>query len=140
MSLITRSFSTMARRSIVSITDRAWNKMKEVMDNNPEYTKFVLTADGRGCSGFSYSLKSFDDAGYEEFMTGWVDQSVVEDDSTGVNVTIDPSVEMYIMGTEVDYVHEDISKGIMGSKFTFTPDNEIATSCGCGISFSPKTV
>ena len=46
--------------------------------------------------------------------------------------------EIYLIGTTIDYQFEDVKKGIYDSKFIFTPDKKIATSCGCGVSFSPK--
>ena len=46
--------------------------------------------------------------------------------------------ELYLIGTTVDYVSEDFSKGIYESKFKFIPDKDKASTCGCGVSFSPK--
>ena len=45
---------------------------------------------------------------------------------------------MYLIGTTIDYESEDFEKGRFESKFTFTPDKDFATSCGCGVSFNPK--
>ena len=53
-------------------------------------------------------------------------------------LVIDPMSEMLLMGTTIDYIKEDYSKQIFESKFTFTPEKEIASTCGCGVSFSPK--
>ena len=36
------------------------------------------------------------------------------------------------------YENEDYQRGIYESKFIFDINKEIMTSCGCGISFSPK--
>ena len=45
---------------------------------------------------------------------------------------------MFLLGTTINYISEDYEKGIFENKFVFTPDKKIASSCGCGISFTPK--
>ena len=51
---------------------------------------------------------------------------------------VDPLSEMYLLGTTIDYIHEDYSKGQFESKFNFDINKDLMSSCGCGISFSPK--
>ena len=51
---------------------------------------------------------------------------------------IDPSSELLLLGTTIDYVEEDYGKNIFENKFIFNQSKEVATSCGCGTSFSPK--
>ena len=46
--------------------------------------------------------------------------------------------EMLLLGTTIDYIKEDYNNQIYESKFIFTPRKELATSCGCGVSFSPR--
>ena len=53
-------------------------------------------------------------------------------------VYIDPLSELYLSGTTIDYINEDIKKNIYESKFIYEIDKNLMTSCGCGISFSPK--
>ena len=55
-------------------------------------------------------------------------------------IFIDPMSEMFLLGTTIDYSFEDIEKGIYENKFIFTANKEIATSCGCGISFAPRNM
>ena len=45
---------------------------------------------------------------------------------------------MFLFGTKIDFIKEDYNKNIFESKFIFIPDKNLATSCGCGISFNPK--
>ena len=47
---------------------------------------------------------------------------------------------MHLIGTEIDYIEEDINKGIFESKFVFNIDKKIASTCGCGVSFMPKNI
>jgi len=73
----------------------------------------------KGCSGLSYSLEFADEQGkYDEVVT-------VED----LTILIDPKAIMFIMGTEMDYVEEQLSSG-----FIFNNPNEKGR-CGCGESF-----
>ena len=52
---------------------------------------------------------------------------------------MDPLAELYLLGTTIDYVKEDYSKNIIESKFVYILDKNMANSCGCGVSFNPKT-
>ena len=45
---------------------------------------------------------------------------------------------MFLLGTTIDYIYEDYDKGVFENKFIFLPDEKLATSCGCGISFNPR--
>ena len=55
-----------------------------------------------------------------------------------IKIFIDPLSEIYLFGTTIDYIYENYDKSIFENKFIFLPDKDIATSCGCGVSFSPK--
>ena len=55
-----------------------------------------------------------------------------------IKLVIDPMVEMYLLGTKIDYIYEDYNKSIFESKFIFEPDKNLASICGCGVSFAPK--
>lgn len=74
----------------------------------------------RGCNGLSYIL----DYVYEKpkFFEQVVDK--------GVTVYIDPSALMFVVGTEMDYVDDEIR-----SEFVFQNPNSKG-SCGCGESFN----
>tara|TARA_B100000427_G_C15246073_1_gene479999 strand:- start:211 stop:453 length:243 start_codon:yes stop_codon:yes gene_type:complete len=63
--------------------------------------------------------------------------TVLKNNST--QLYIDPISEMHLLGTTIDYIHEDYQKGIFESKFHFKINKELMTACGCGISFSHKT-
>ena len=55
-----------------------------------------------------------------------------------IKVYVDPFSEFYLLGTKIDYIQENLEKNIFENKFTFTPDKKKASTCGCGVSFSPK--
>lgn len=73
----------------------------------------------KGCSGLSYTLEYADEKGaFDE---------VVEVE--GITVLIDPKAILFILGTEMDYVEEQMQSG-----FVFKNPNEKGR-CGCGKSF-----
>ena len=45
---------------------------------------------------------------------------------------------MYLLGTTIDYISEDYTKGQFESKFQFDINKDLMNSCGCGMSFNPK--
>ena len=61
-------------------------------------------------------------------------------DTKDKKVYIDPISEMYLHGTTIDYMKEDYSKKIYENKFIYEVDKDLMTSCGCGVSFSPKNI
>lgn len=73
----------------------------------------------KGCSGMSYAIE------YAE-AKGPLD-AVVED--KGVTVLIDAKAQMYLFGTELDWVENKLQSG-----FVFRNPNEKGR-CGCGESF-----
>lgn len=73
----------------------------------------------RGCSGLSYTIEYADEVNKFD--------DVVEKD--GVKILIDPKAVMFLIGTEMDYVEEQLKSG-----FTFRNPNEKGR-CGCGESF-----
>ncbi len=73
----------------------------------------------KGCSGLSYAIE------YAEAKNPH--DAVVED--KGVTVLVDPKAQMYLFGTELDWVEDKLQSG-----FVFRNPNEKGR-CGCGESF-----
>ena len=73
-------------------------------------------------------------------ISNWRDYKESETilNESDTDIYIDPLSEMYLLGTTIDYVNEDYTKGQLESKFVFEVDKDLMSSCGCGISFSPK--
>ena len=106
--------------TIVSLTERAASKVKELMAEEPDGEADVLriAVQGGGCSGFEYAL-GFDRGAMEG------DQEL---DSHGVRVVVDPFSAPYIQGTEIDFV-----EGLQGGFAINNPN--VSAACGCGHSF-----
>ena len=107
-------------KQIITLSDRAANRVKEIMSNAKESIIGVRVgvASG-GCAGMSYVMEYAEKANPND--------EIIED--KGVKVLIDPKAIMYLLGTEMDYKKEELS-----STFVFKNPNE-TERCGCGESF-----
>ena len=104
----------------ITITERAAQRIGQILRNEPAGAMLRVSVEGGGCSGFQYK---FD-----------FDQSKAADDliltRDGATVLIDPMSQQYMEGAEIDYVDD-----LIGASFKIK--NPVATaSCGCGTSFS----
>ena len=130
---VRRLFST--HKFPITISTSAWNKMTDILSKSNRYA-FVFFASGGGCNGFNYKLESIDEKKFNNLTAEQPSPIIVTNSNT--QVVIEPMSEMLLLGTKIDFIEEDYSKNIFESRFIFTPEKDFATSCGCGISFSPK--
>ena len=121
--------------SSINITKNAWNKMSQIIMSTKNNYGFLYSASSGGCNGFNFELNLLDEGGYKK-IKGQKFHTVLNYKNT--NLYIDPLSEIYLLGTTIDYIIEDYSSGEYESKFKFEINKELMTSCGCGISFSPK--
>jgi iron-sulfur cluster insertion protein len=135
--LCSRLLSTQAKfKAPVTVTDRAWRKMASILKETGK-DSFVFAATSGGCNGFNYELKPIDrDIFVKDLRKGHLEPSTIEDG--GTSLVIEPMSEMFLLGTEIDYIPENYAKGNFGSSFVFKPDENLASSCGCGVSFFPR--
>ena len=127
-----RSLRTLSKPGIY-VTRKAWNKMEEIIQISNK-VGFLFQATSGGCNGFNFKLDTLERKTYNNMKK----PMVLQNNSLGVKLYIDPMSEMFLLGTTIDYVTEDYLKGQYESKFLFRVDPKMASSCGCGISFSPK--
>jgi iron-sulfur cluster assembly accessory protein len=109
--------------------------MTHILEKSNEYA-FVFFATGGGCNGFNYKLESIDEKKFDNLTAEEPSPIIVTNSNT--QVIIEPMSEMLLLGTTIDFIEEDYNENIFESRFIFTPEKDFATSCGCGISFSPK--
>ena len=137
--MIRRFFSSI-KTFPITITNNAWTKMEQVIKSK-RGGAFVFSATSGGCNGFNYDLRLFNKDQYEKTHDAYTNRGKITPTVIKQNdakILIDPISEMTLMGTTIDYVSEDYDKDIFESKFVFTPNKDLASSCGCGISFMPK--
>src|SRR5947209_15398807 len=107
--------------TLVSLTESAAEKIKQLMADEPEGEAAVLriAVQGGGCSGFEYAL-GFDSGAQEGDH---------ELESQGVTLVVDPFSAPYLAGAEIDYL-----EAIQESGFKINNPN-VVSACGCGHSF-----
>jgi len=105
------------RPKVVSLTDRAAARVKEIMARAEKpYAGLRVGVKNGGCAGQEYVLE------YAEAAAPL--DEVVED--KGVTILVDPKAVLFLIGTEVDY---ETSR--LAAKFTFRNPNQ-TDACGCG--------
>ena len=123
----------------ITVTNNAWEKMLSIT-NKKNAKGFIFSAVSGGCNGLNYNLKLFnDEVQVENFLNMQRHNlKITKIQNNNIEIIIDPLTEMYLHGTTIDYIKEDIDKNIFENKFIFKPNKQLADSCGCGISFAPK--
>ena len=105
------------RRQVVSLTDRAADRVREVMAAaDKPYAGLRVGVKNGGCAGQEYVFAYADAADPLD--------EVVED--KGVRILIEPKAVLFLVGTQIDYETTRLS-----SKFVFHNPNE-TDACGCG--------
>ena len=130
-----RRFFSSIPKSPVIVTPKAWQRMGSIIKSQEAFC-FHLDIKSGGCSGFSYDMKLLDLKKYSNICEENKFINLIEEGEG--RLLIEPTAEMYLIGTTIDYESEDFEKGRFENKFTFTPDKDFAISCGCGVSFNPK--
>ncbi len=104
----------------VTVTDRAAQRISEIVASDPKAPNLRVSVEGGGCSGFQYKFDLVADRA--------ADDLVIE--RGGATVLIDPVSLQYMEGAEIDFVDD-----LIGAAFKIK--NPVASaSCGCGTSFS----
>ena len=104
----------------ITMTDRAANRVAEVLADEPTGSMLRVAELGGGCSGFQYTF---------EIVTQQEDGDLVLE-GHGAKIVVDEVSQQYMPGAVIDFADELIAAA-------FKIDNPLAkTGCGCGTSFS----
>ena len=122
----------------ISVTQNAWTKMKNIIKVSKNKRGFIYSVSSGGCNGFNFELNLLDNERHREISNNKIKPILLKNNNT--HLYIDPSSEMYLLGTTIDYINEDYIKGKFENKFIFNIDKKLASSCGCGTSFTPKNM
>mgnify|MGYP006150202007 FL=1 len=123
-------------KQIINITNNAWKKLNNITKKSNTNIGFLFGVTSGGCNGFNFDLKLLNNQELQKIKNK--KPNILKNND--VSVYVDPTSEIYLIGTTIDYIHEDYSKNIYESKFIYSIDKELASSCGCGISFMPKNI
>ena len=123
-------------KNIINVTANAWKKMGSIIQKSNNKNGFIFGANSGGCNGFNFDLRLIETEEQQEIMK--MKPSILTNNE--INLYIEPLSEMHLIGTTIDYIHEDCSKGIFENKFVYKIDKKLASSCGCGVSFMPRNL
>ena len=105
---------------MITLTDEAIKQVKILLDSRGKASSGIrIGICTKGCSGLSYTLE-------------FVDKIDINDEKisiNGISIFIDPKATLFLIGTKMDYVEDDLQSG-----FQFSNPNEKGR-CGCGESF-----
>jgi iron-sulfur cluster assembly accessory protein len=104
----------------VTVTERAAQKIGEILRREPAGTMLRISVEGGGCSGFQYRFDTERERAPDD----------VAIEKSGATVLIDPMSLSYMAGSEIDFVDD-----LIGSSFKVNNPKATA-SCGCGTSFA----
>jgi iron-sulfur cluster assembly protein len=104
------------RPKLVSLTDAAAARVREILDRKPEASALRVGVKNGGCAGSEYVV---------EYAEGPAPLDEVVEDK-GVTILVEPKAVLFLVGSEIDYVVSDLS-----AKFVFNNPNQ-TDACGCG--------
>ncbi|AGA64957.1 putative iron binding protein from the HesB_IscA_SufA family [Liberibacter crescens BT-1] len=106
--------------SIIKISDNAATRIRTLLTTEVDKKALRISVEGGGCAGFSYKF---------DLVSTCSDEDIVFEQNQA-KIYIDKISLTYLVGSEIDFVDDIISK-------SFQIKNPNAVSgCGCGTSFS----
>ncbi len=107
-------------RDPIIVTDNAVDRIRGLLAQRSKPSAGIrVLVETKGCSGMKYKIEYADEINKYDAVVRKKD----------VCVLVDPKAMLYIVGSEMDYMEEELSSG-----FTFKNPNEKG-KCGCGESF-----
>ena len=100
----------------INITEKAVEKINQLVAKKPQGTFFRIAVKGGGCSGFKYDFSFDDKVESKDIVFG---KAVIDKDSLDI-----------ISGSTIDF-----KKEMIGESFVIS-NPKASSSCGCGLSFS----
>lgn len=105
--------------SPLSVSSKAQERLKDLLDREPQAVGLRLRLRTRGCSGLSYVMEYVKNPSPEDEVVA-LDQG---------NLFVQRRALLFLTGTQMDYQETETRKG-----FIFQNPNEKGR-CGCGTSF-----
>jgi len=106
-----------AKQNLIKITSEALKRLKSLINEAEEDVKAIkLGVKNGGCAGMAYTMD------YVEEISVSDEIIKIED----INIIIDNSAILFLLGTELDYEETKLNSG-----FVFNNPNQ-TDACGCG--------
>ena len=106
-----------AKQNLIKITSEALKRLKSLIKEAEEDVKAIkLGVKNGGCAGMAYTMD------YVEEISDSEEVIKMED----INIIIDNSAILFLLGTELDYEETKLNSG-----FVFNNPNQ-TDACGCG--------
>lgn len=112
----------MGRFAVISMTDKAAERVREIVANREGAHGIRLGIKKGGCAGMEYTISVVTEPSPK-------DDHVERD---GAHVYVAPEAALYLLGTEMDFETTTLRTG-----FTFRNPNQ-SSACGCGESVELK--
>jgi iron-sulfur cluster assembly accessory protein len=104
----------------ITVTERAAQRIAQIVCNEPNKKMFRISVEGGGCSGFEYR--------FDLVLKAEPEDAVIE--HADAKILVDSLSLVYLAGSEIDYVED-----LLSASFKIKNPNATA-ACGCGTSFS----
>ena len=120
----------MTTHAPLTLTAAAAARVNELLNTEtPAATALMVGVSTKGCSGMSYTMRLVHAEEAEKLSALPKLQQPLMVKSGAATVYLESSAAMYLLGTEMDFVHDGLH-----AKFVFNNPNEKGR-CGCGESF-----
>ena len=119
-------------KNIITVTKNAFQKMSRIMEKSNNKNGFLFGINSGGCNGFNFNLQLMKDAELDKIVKQ--KPNIIQDKK--VKVYVEPLSELYLVGTEIDYLKEDYNKGIFKNHNINKKSHLILDV----ISFTPKKI
>ena len=106
---------------MISFTDKASNKIQQIITKRGKGLGIRIGVKTTGCSGLAYTLEYVDEYKHDESTINYTQSKFI--------VLVDKKHDVYLKNMVVDYVRNGLNEG-----FEFSNPNE-RDRCGCGESF-----
>ncbi len=104
---------------IVDLTEKATERLTELLKKHPDETAIRLDVEGGGCAGLQYKMAPCNSKEPEDMVS----------EVSGVHFYVNPKVVSYLQGLTIDFSDDLVDGG-----FKFINPNASST-CSCGTSF-----
>lgn len=106
----------MGRFSVMSLTDRAAERVREIVDDRDEVLGIRVGVKKGGCAGMEYTID----------LVSEINPKDDHVEHAGANVYVAPEAALFLLGTQMDFETTTLRSG-----FVFNNPNQ-SSACGCG--------